>query len=438
MLGNFLHKGEWLELYGAGASGLFLGYWLKQAGVDFCLYERGALAGGLLQTVLTNYGISESAANGIVGSAPVHAMLSGLGLPFLRPFSATRKRYIFRNGRHYRFPLGMRETGRALLGLCLPHRLPVDDLSDLSVGEFARAYLGKGFAHQLLEPALQGIYAAGLDELSFAAVFPSLSELLEQSRSLPLAWLKTCFWDKPEPNVDKSGLPRKYVGGTLGFAGGMGSLMGALARHLDGAIRYQTDAASVWRADVPSVICLPAYQAARLFDGHVLGKCLSDIRYLPMISVTLFVPQKNLPLLLPGFGCVVPRKEGLATLGVLFNHHIFEGRAVSPDMASLTVILRGDGLANRELFSLSDEHLLAHIYGELKTLFGMNADPLHTLIHRWERGLPLYEVALQKKWTMMHNLLLKDFPHTRLLGNYTGQISLRGICNASYEAVMRR
>jgi len=94
-------------------------------------------------------------------------------------------------------------------------------------------------------------------------------------------------------------------------------------------------------------------------------------------------------------------------------------------LASLTCIMRDfDDI----LLKKTDKDLLNIVVNDLQKLFGLQNDFLEYHIYRWPKGIPLYSPALQDSRFEIQELLQKDFPNIRLFGNYTGQISVRGMC----------
>ncbi|MGB1204585.1 MAG: protoporphyrinogen/coproporphyrinogen oxidase [Chitinophagales bacterium] len=418
VLGKKLQKQQHYRIIGGGIAGLLLGFYLKKAGVSFHIYEKASRVGGLLQTKKTKFGIAEGAANGVLWCPEFEALANDLGLKLIAPQKITKKRYILRNNKFRRFPLTILETlqaARQFFSSKKPQK--IDSLQD-----FCNTYLSEKVANQLLEPALAGIYAGRLHELSFSAILPTLAQTQAKSNRLGFVLLKNA-WKNRKNKRPKA--PKHLRGGSLSFENGMQDLVNALAKHLSENITYNVDVLEQQKKDIPTILCVPAYRAASFFKSHELEKKMNEITYSPIISITLFVEQKNLPNFKAGFGCLIPKNENYNILGVLFNHCIFEKRTPNENMASLTCIMRDfDG----KLFKKTDEALLNMVANDLKRLFGLENDFLGQQIYRWPKGIPLYSPALQTLHFEIQELLEKDFPNIRIFGNYTGQISVRKMC----------
>ena len=178
-------------------------------------------------------------------------------------------------------------------------------------------------AAQLLEPALAGIYAGRLHELSFPAILPNLAKKQAKNNRLGFALLKDAWKNRKNKRAKA---PKHLRGGSLSFENGMQDLVDALAIYLKDNITFNADISVLEKTGIPTILCVPAYRAASFFKSHELEKKMNEISYSPIISITLFVEQKNLPKFKAGFGCLIPRNENYTILGVLFNHCIFDKR----------------------------------------------------------------------------------------------------------------
>lgn len=414
-----------IHIVGAGIAGLLLGYYLKKRGLSFTIYENSAQAGGKLTTQHTPYGIVEGAANGVMRCAELDELVETLGLTYLSPLPDNKKRYLVRGNVLRRFPLSVGEALKGVFNFIMPHA-PAKPL--LTLRDFADVYMSPTIATQLLEPALQGIYAASLDELGFEAIMPHWAKIQQNSGSMAWALLKNRFMPSYlNRNKIQTQAKKAKSGGTSSFEGGMQTLIDALAQYLDKHIQYNTDGiALLANTSEAVVLCAPAYSAAHYFEQHAIANLLRQVHYLPMLSATFFVPKAALTRFKNGFGCLIPRNEAYQIKGILFNHCIFEGRTTQSDCASLTCIASDATTSHWDNASL-----IAHLTKELEKLLGLNAVPLHVVLSRYKQGIPLYSPELPQIWVQLDELLRRDFAHIRLFGNYTGQISIRAMCQAA-------
>src|SRR5258707_14852350 len=193
-----------VKVVGAGFSGLVTAYYLVKEGVQVQVVERKSRPGGLIQTIYTEHGLVETAANGIRNSVRLEAMCADIGVPLQATRREARARYIFR-GQPKRFPLGLSEVMKlgfrfAASATNLRPR-PFDPIVN-----WGRCVIGAGATDYFLAPALGGIYARDPERLSVSLVFGQavLPAHLQTPRPL-------------KPKLHATGAP---PGGMLRFIGG--------------------------------------------------------------------------------------------------------------------------------------------------------------------------------------------------------------------------
>jgi protoporphyrinogen oxidase len=95
--------------------------------------------------------------------------------------------------------------------------------------------------------------------------------------------------------------------------------------------------------------------------------------------------------------------------------------------ASFTVMM--GGTAHPEWLEASDTEIQQAIKLELSALLGIR-EPHRTVIHRWPAALPQYSVDPPAVWQKARDSWC-IIPGRLLFGNYTGQISLRGMIESA-------
>ena len=90
---------------GAGLSGLVAAWHLAERNYSVTVFDCAPGPGGLIQTRVTAHGLAETGANAFVRDANVDRWFARLGLEPLTPQRASRRRYIFRDGKPRRWPL---------------------------------------------------------------------------------------------------------------------------------------------------------------------------------------------------------------------------------------------------------------------------------------------------------------------------------------------
>jgi len=419
-LGRPIQKDKTYHIIGAGIAGLVCGFYLKKRGIPFKIIEKTNRTGGVLGTQTTPYGIAEQAANGFLWCAALQEICDDLNLEIIAPKKEAKARYFVRQKKLRRYPFSLLETlgiGRRML---TPHRAAIHTMED-----FGQAYFGDTFTRQLLEPAMGGIYGAPLPAMSFPAVLGGLATHIGASPFLPKALRK---WRK-ERTKNTPQKP-KNAQGTQSFLGGMQALIDALSEHLKDHIQYGIEATreDIQNTENQFIITIPAHTAVHFFSDKI-NNLLTQIHYTPIISTTLFFNKNDLKKFKEGFGCLIPRNEGLTILGVLFNSCIFPQRVTDESVVSLTCIMRDD-TPNLSLMNGADIDLKNLVVSELDTLFDIQGELLDYTVFRWEKGIPVYSPQLHENLFEIDEILQKKHPHINLFGNYTGAISIRQMSEA--------
>ncbi|HEX6732318.1 MAG TPA: FAD-dependent oxidoreductase, partial [Pyrinomonadaceae bacterium] len=366
-------------------------------------------------------GIAESAAHSLIATKPVFELCRDLGVELVEPHKESNARYIVRNGGLRRFPLSVPE---ALSTLGRAAFVRSNNGNGQSLESWGRHHLGQPAVDYLLTPFVRGIYGAQPAELGVAAAFPSLKVPIGDT--LLGAMLKKRFKGPKGPKELKKRVAPKH---------GMGSLVNQLERHLQVRLgsRFRKGVAVRWLPDAPNIIvATPAYAAASLLelDSPWLAQQLLTVRYTPIVSVTVFVDRRGFTRQVEGVGALMPSCENRRCLGILFNSSSFDERVTDQDkLASFTVMMGGTNRS--DWLAANDEQIEDAVRQELKELLKIQ-DTLDMVIHRWPAALPQYGLHLPSIWKEARGSWCAT-PGRVLFGNYTGQISLRGMIESAAE-----
>jgi oxygen-dependent protoporphyrinogen oxidase len=352
-----------VTIVGGGFSGLATAYFLAREGVPVTLVEKQDRLGGLIDTIATPQGPVETAASGIRNTGRLESVCRDLGVPLLHTKPESRKRYLFREGRHHRWPLKVSESAAffaRLGGNIVTVRFPPRDGE--SVEQWGQRVLGRPATHYILGAALQGIYAGDPSKLS--------ASLLFRGRKKPPAPSKT---------------------GLVAPAEGMAELIRALGERistLGGQVQTGTVVQSL--PEGPTVLCTSARDCAPLLRQRApqTAEAIGSIEMVPLVRVTAFYPASENTV--PGFGILFPRGEGVRALGVLFNTNIFPDRGEGHSESWIYA-----GAQDREIVELDDAALFEVMDRDRERLYGRHTDPLARYPQRWPVGLPHYDLRLE-------------------------------------------
>jgi protoporphyrinogen/coproporphyrinogen III oxidase len=432
---------------GGGIAGLSTAFELTRGGpqkIDVTVLERAARAGGNLRTELVDGYLCEWGPNGFLDNVPeTPALVGELGITdrLLPADPGAKRRFIYRNGHLHEVPGGplafalsrlLSIAGRVrVMGEPFAPRRPD---GDETIHAFAARRIGLEAADVLIDSMVSGIFAGNARELSLRACFPKMWEMEREHGSLVKATLAK------RRERASSGAPLGAPGGHLtSFTGGIEDLIHALVQAL--GPRVKTDCpvrrvrprssgnAEGWIVELEDgrsfeadavVLAGSASSSATLVEGFdgTLAAVLRQIPTAPLAVVCLGYETARLDHPLDGFGFLVPRGEGIAILGALWDSSIYPGRA--PEGRSLIRVMMG-GAHDASAVMLDDETLIDRARADLETTMGLTIEPVFTRVFRHPAGIPQYTVGHLGRLATMEERIRRH-PGLFLAGN-----SYRGV-----------
>jgi oxygen-dependent protoporphyrinogen oxidase len=235
--------------------------------------------------------------------------------------------------------------------------------------------------------------------------------------------------------------PRK---GLWSLRGGIGTLGRAAARTLGTRLRAGCPVRSIdrdgdaWRVETEDgperarhlVVAVPPGRAAALVGGE-LGTLLAGVRLAPLAVVHLGF-ERRLEEIEDAFGFLIPRGEGIRTLGVLFPGRMFEDRAGGGDLLTGYV----GGMLDPGALELADDELLSTVRADLEGLTGLDRDPDHVRVLRYPAAIPQLEHGHLARMRAVH-AAIQDLPHLHLAGNYLRGVGLKDAVASGMAAAAR-
>ncbi|NJP36584.1 protoporphyrinogen oxidase [Alkalicoccus luteus] len=440
---------------GGGITGLSAAYFLqkhiekKEAG-SFALYEAGDRLGGTIQTEHRDgYVIERGPDSFLTRKRSLHRLAVDLGM---EEDLTTNKSgsYIYHGGKLHRIPQGavmgiptewkpFLTTGlfspigklRAAMDLFIPRRKSSDDIS---VDAFFRRRLGSEVVDHMIEPLLSGIYAGRLNELSLKATFPQFLELENKRRSLILGMKQSLQKTVPEDPV-LIGESRSPANMFLTFRSGLSSLVDnlqsalppesihlkkrleKLERSESGYSLFFSDG-TVDHAD-RVLLTIRHDDAAALFQDEPFMDSMPEQSATSVATCALAFDESQIKDKLDGTGFLVPRSQSFTMTACTWTHQKWEHTAPKGKALLRAYVGRA---GDEAIVSQDDQNISDTVLRDLKQIMTIEGDPEFSVITRWKRAMPQYNVGHSEALTKLEEGLSKRYPGVLLLG-----ASFRGI-----------
>jgi oxygen-dependent protoporphyrinogen oxidase len=450
-----------VAIVGAGIAGLSVAHALlargaAAQGIDVSVLERAPRAGGHIRTENIGGFLCEWGPNGFLDNAPTTlALVRDLGLDAqVQPSDdRARTRFIFRGGKLQPLPGGPWGLATSRL-LSWPGklRLAMEPFAqkrpdrDETIHEFASRRIGVEAADVLVDSMVSGVFGGNARELSLRACFPKMWELERDHGSLLRAMIARRR-QRPRRHGEPIGTP---LGRLTSFRGGAEELVRGLVARLGDVVRTGVEVSSVtkgngrYRLDIGRlalveadavVLASGASTTARMVRAldTPLADTLDTMPTAGMVVVCLGYAARAFGHPLNGFGYLIPRNEGMRTLGVLWDSSVYPGRA--PEGHVLLRVMLG-GATDPEAVNLDDAALLDDARREITAAMGVDATPDLVRIIRHRTGIPQYTVGHFDRLARAEECLAR-WPGIVLAGNAYRGVSINA-CIADAQAVADR
>jgi oxygen-dependent protoporphyrinogen oxidase len=458
-----------IVIAGAGITGLSIAHAIRRRDprADVVVLEPGERPGGNIRTEVIGGYMCEWGADGFLDNAPATLQLVrevGLEARLLPSSDSARRRFIFRRGRLHEVPvspvaflktrlLSARGKARIFWEPFAPSRPEGDE----AIHAFAARRIGEEAASVMVDSMVSGIFAGDAHALSLRACFPKMWDMETRYGGLFRALIATRKRRKKEDGI---GAP---AGRLTSFDGGMTELVRGVAGTLADVLRPRTPVLELrpgrsdrtfrpgghpvgysigtpaGRVDADAVVLTgPSSDAAQLirpFDSTLAG-LLGGIATAPIVVVCLGFDAAALSAdrgPLDGFGFLIPRTEGVRTLGALWETSIYPHRA--PAGKALMRVMIG-GATDPGVIHMSDEELLATVRADLETTMGLTVAPEFVRIIRHQRGIPQYTIGHTSRLQRI-DVLLQAHPGLFLAGNSYRGVSINS-CIAESDAIAEK
>jgi oxygen-dependent protoporphyrinogen oxidase len=438
-------------ILGGGVAGLTAAYRRKSEGETVVL-EAGPAPGGSVRTVREDGFVVEGGPNTLRTSEAADRLIADLGLePRVVPADPKAPRWIVRGGRPRAIVAGPGALFNTVFTTAGKLRLLKEpfvpgrpaDLEDESVASFFARRFGEEAARYGAGPMVSGVYAGDPDSLSMRSGFPRLWEAEGAAGSVIRGFLRKGKSAAARQAGSGAAAPARHRPRTLTFDSGLYSLIETLQLRLSErpGCRIETSAATIsiegplagpgprWRVrtadgrafDADTVLStLDAPPVARLLGDRLprSGAALAAMKTSPVTVVALAWPDG--PGAPKGFGALVPRGEGVRSLGVLYPSSLFAGRARGGSI--LTTSFLG-GALDPELAAAPDAEVLAVATGEAKRLHPGLTSPTRSWTFRWPAAIPQIPLFHHRTLAALEEDL-KSLPGLVLTGGWRDGIAM--------------
>jgi oxygen-dependent protoporphyrinogen oxidase len=436
-----------VAILGGGIAGVTAAWQLAQqerahGGIDATLFEATERLGGTVETVVRDEFVVECGPDGWVTEKPwARELIRELGLhtKLIASNDAERVTYVLSGGKLVAIPDGMRmmvPTDLAALEgsplfsavakqayadepLCAGELMAQAPKQDESISAFVERHFGDEVLRKVAAPLLSGVFGGDVAKLSVRAVMPAFVKMEREHGSLILAL---------QESVKARDLCEEKPAIFTSLQSGTGSLIDRLKAELPPAwIRLQTPVTALSQEDSQwfveaggerqpfdaVMVAVPAHVAKALLAplSSRMAELLTMEASSAVIAAFAFTESFALPR---GFGFLAPAGEDSGLLAATFVDQKYPGRV--PESGGRVLRAFFGGSTALQLAGKTDAEIAELARKELEAILGPLPKPAFSIVRRWPRSLPQYEVGHLRRVAELESLV-RDQPNLWLLGN---------------------
>lgn len=457
-----------VAVIGGGIAGLAAAYELSLAqrsnpALSFTLFEASPRLGGIVETHREDGFVMECGPDGWVTEKPWARELAeelGLGHELMESNDDERVTYVLQQGKLVPLPRRMRimvpesldaiedsplfsESARAAFADEIARAEELKQSApqqDESVAKFVQRHFGAEVLDKVGAPLLGGVFGGDVHRLSVRAVMAPFVAMEREHGSLILAL------EARAKERAASGRRASSVFTTL--RGGTGTLAETLLARLPASsIRTNQRVTRLSRTDRGWTVLVEASETSAQFDTVLLATPpdvasallrptdgeAADLIAMPASSAVIAAfgwSQESAPTVPPGFGLLAPESEGSRLLAATFSDQKFAHRA--PAGGKQLRAYFGGAEADR-LIPESDAFLARAALNDLAAVLGPLPAPQVTVVRRWPRALPQYEVGHLERMASLA-ARIKRLGSLHLLGNAYRGVGLPDLIRDARDA----
>jgi len=327
-----------------------------------------------------------------------------------------------------------------------------------SVDQFFSRLLGRQAVERLVAPFISGVYAGDPKRLSARAAFSKIARLETNYGSL-LAGALLSSKERKAQKLNDVNIPKTKAGELGSFRQGIKMLPEAIAaklREQGTPVKQQWTLRSLQKQgdiyiasfDTPTgeeivksrsvVLTTPAYVTAKLLQDYlpVASQALSEIFYPTVACVVLAYPKSEFAYDMKGFGNLIPRTQGVRTLGTIWSSSLFAGRAPAGWQLLLNFI---GGTLDPALAKLSEPEIIQAVHQDLKKTIlraDTKAEPKAIAVHIWDKAIPQYEIGHLQRLAIVETELQKA-QGLYISANFIGGVALGDCIKRSLQDAIK-
>ncbi|MFZ1024994.1 MAG: protoporphyrinogen oxidase [Limnoraphis robusta] len=451
-------------IVGAGISGLSLAHALHQNpehqfSLNILVSEHQPRVGGNITTVSEGEFLWEEGPNSFSPTPEFLKLAVDVGLKSELIF-ADRKlpRYVYWNGQLMPVPMSppalvstqLLSSGgklRALMGAlgfvppAIGQQLSLQN-GEETISQFFERHLGSEVLQRLVEPFVSGVYAGDPQQLEIGSAFARVARMAYSGGGLLAGAVLSRRQNKDSQKVADLSIPQTKPGELGSFRQGISALPNAIAKQLGDKLklnwkltRLERTENLTYRAEFSTpegvqqveaktvVLTTPAYVTAEILQSlqPQMSQTLTEIPYPPVACVVLAYPVSALKQKLTGFGHLVPRGQGIRTLGTIWTSSLFPGRAPQGWQVLTSYI---GGATDPEIGEFEDTEIIEAVHQDLRRIvLQENVPPKVLAVHLWKRAIPQYNLGHQHRLQQVQTGL-NALPGLYLCSNYIDGVAL--------------
>ncbi len=422
-----------IVIIGGGISGLTTIYYLrkylkeKNLSAEIQLIEKSDRFGGQIKTEHDGEFIFEGGTDCFIREKPWALQLCkelGIEENLVNTKDENSGTFIYRKGKLHKLPEGLMllvptkflpfaTTG--LFSLCGKLRMALEVFipkkkndSDETLERFVIRRFGRELLEMIAEPLIAGIHSGDPEKMSIQSSFPRFHQMEKDYGSLTRATLAARKKMNEMLKKRDPGAPQRSF--FISFKNGMSEFVEKILERIK-EIRIDTgcEVSSVTKNDYGRftihladgnsvtadsvVVTTPAYVSSKLLEGinGPMSESMNNIPYIKTGIISMVYKKSDIEKVLPrAFGFLVPRVEKRKIMAATFTSLKWPNRC--PDDYIMLRCFVG-GKENQHLIEQDDETLLNTARNELKSIIGIDAEPVTCRIFRWIDNMPQYNIG---------------------------------------------